>query len=219
MIGFLFRWIFRLTILGLVLIIGLVLLKDTIVRTLTENLLARATACPVSIQDADLSLGGGGLRLTGVRIYNPNEFGAGLMIHLPEVHTRLDADELLRGSITARSLSLHLAEVNVVKNPVGHTNLVDLSARLGAGQGTLPQINPHSSSFLPDLHPRFGGIEVLNLTLGRATLTDLSKPGNPKIINLGVTNEVFRGIRTTADLSIVAFRLALSHGFDWSRQK
>jgi hypothetical protein len=141
-----------------------------------------------------------------LKLYNRPEFGGTLFLDIPELHIEVDAIELARRRLHITVLRLNLAELNVVRNESGQTNLFSLknNSRSRTLQSVLPKDIP------PDLD--FTGIDVLNLTLGKAKYVDLKTPKNNREIRVDLQNQVFKNVKSEADLYGILFVLWLRSG-------
>ena len=70
----------------------------------------------------------------------------------------------------------------------------------GSGNGGVPKI-------LKDFP--FTGIDVLNLTLGKARYVDLKEAANNREFNLNIQDQVFRNVKSGADVSGILLLLWL----------
>ena len=202
---FLFRWLFRLLLLLLVLAVALVLLKDTITKSLVERRLREQTGLEPTIGRCEIGLLSPTITIQDFKLHNPPAFGGQPFIDLPELFLELDPAALTSGELHFKTVRMNLRAVNVVENQAGEQNTERLHAQLGqpthAGIGTnaRPQI-------------RFTGIDQLNLTVGRVRFTSLKNPAQNWERDLGFNNEVATNIRNEGDLAVVLVKILLKHG-------
>lgn len=201
MIRFAFRWLFRLLILLIVLVVAGLLLKDTIAREVILWRLRHVSGLETRLDRAQLGLLSGTLTLENLRFYNRPEFGGGPLLVLRELHAEADPAASAGGRVGLALLRVRLDEVNLVRNAAGHTNVVELLGGV-AKVAQMPATNRLEVSGVD-----FAGIRTLNLTLGNVRFTDLGRPDQGWAFNLGVTNEVLSNVRTEADLAPVAARI------------
>lgn len=201
MIRFVFRWLFRLLLLALVLLIGALLLKDVIAREVILWRLGRVTGLETRLDRVELGLLSRTVTLENLRFYNRAEFGGGPLLVLRELHAEADPAAAAGGTVGLALLRVRLDEVNLVRNAAGQTNVLALMGGV-AKVAQMPATNRLEVSGV-----RFAGIRTLNLTLGNVRFTDLARPDQNWAFNLGVTNEVVSNVRTEADLAPVAARI------------
>ncbi len=193
----LFRWAFRLLILTLVLLVAGVLLLDTAAKSLMEGRIRSQTGMDVKIGKVEIGLSTPTFRMEGFKLYNPAEFGGTTLVEIPELFVEYDRDAVARQQLKIKLLRINVAEISVVRDAAGRTNLEALHSRTN-----LPQ----------QAGMEFLGIETLNLTLGKMRYLDLKAPGQAKEINLGLKEEVVRNVKSVADLSGVMIKVALKQG-------
>ena len=198
---FIVRWLFRLLIAGLVLTIGLVLVKDRVLKELLAGQIRRETGLETRIGHFEMGVVSPTLTVEDLRIYNPAEFGGSVFLHVAECHIEYDAAALLQRRVQLRLFRLNLAEATVVESPAGPSNLEFIGNRLRRKQAAAPR-----DDFT------FGGLDMLNLTLGRLHRINLANPNRVQTMNLGVQNEIYTNLRTEGDVLLTLGRLALRVG-------
>jgi hypothetical protein len=202
MIKFVVRWTFRLVILGIVLLVALILLKDQILKSVLESQMRRSTGMEVKIGSVSTSLMRPELTLEHFVLYNTAEFGGGPFVDIPELHLEYAADAHGRGDLHFKLVRLNLHELNIVENLNGHTNIVDMSAAMdrihngGTNESTV----------------RFNGVDTLNLTVGKIRYINLRKPNRNQEINVNLQNEIVQNVRTWNDMAGLLFKLLLRAG-------
>ena len=122
-----FRWLFRIAILllvlGVLVGIGALLLKDSLARSLAEKNLRDSTGMDAKIARFDVGILTPTVNVEGLRIYNRPEFGGGSFLDLPELRLEYDPDLLREGKLRLKTVRLHTAEVTGVKGKDGKTNI------------------------------------------------------------------------------------------------
>jgi hypothetical protein len=104
----------------------------------------------------------------------------------------------------------NLAEVDVLQDKNGHSNFEQLEKRNGVAIKSPPSTNRHNAT--PQLPVQFAGIDTLNLTLQKARFARIDQPQQQRTINFGVTNQIFRNIKSGDDLMGVAALISLRMG-------
>lgn len=204
---FLVRWAFRLLILVIVLVIGLILVKDSIMRSLAEARLRQDLGMEVRIGKMEVALFSPSITLENVRVFNPPEFGGSPFLILPELHLEYDRAALGQGRVRLDLLRLDLAELNLVRNAAGKTNLASFATTL-PGLGTLSLLSGKQQA----ASARFGGIQTLNLSIGRLTFTDLRPPALTREVRVDLRNEVATNLQTELDVIGVVARSLVRRG-------
>jgi len=198
---FLVRWTLRLLVILVVLAVALVLLKDIMLKELTQSRLRVATGLGVEIEQVNLALFSPTLTIRGLRLFNPPEFGASTFIDVPEMHFEYDRRALAKRELHLLLVRLSLAEVNIVEDGTGKSNLEAI-------QSLLKRRPPPES--LVDLH--FAGIDTLNLSVGRLRRYALLTPEKVEITPLNLQNEVFTGLKSERDGLLAIGRLVVKLG-------
>ena len=199
---FLFRWLFRMVVLLLVLAVAAVLLKDTVIKALAERRIRKATGLDVRIGRWETSLLTPTVTIENFKLYNSPEFNGGLFLDLPELHLEYDPAPMISGQLRLKLLRVNLAEINLVENTAGLMNLEKLQAQLETGTAR-PGTERAPTTVA------FAGIDTLNLSLGRVSFTSLKQPGKNWTRELGVKNEVVKDVKSATDLSGLLLKTAL----------
>lgn len=197
---FLFRWTFRLVVLVTVLVVGLLLLKDTILEEVVEGQLAAGTGLQVRMDRLEAGILKSTLTLEGLRLYNPAEFGGAPLLHLREFHAEFDRAALARGKLVFRLLRVDLAELTLVQDASNRWNVQVVGERMQALSANRPTTVD------------FGGIDILNLSIGTVRQYHMNAPDNVKVYRFNLRNEIFPGLRSPADFLLAAGRLAVKLG-------
>jgi uncharacterized protein involved in outer membrane biogenesis len=200
-IKFVFRWAFRLLILTIVLVVALILLKDTIARSVVERRIQAETGFDVKIGKLQFGLLTPYVSVEDFVLYNPAEFGGGPFLNIPEMH--LEYSPLGLRQMRLKLLRLNLKELNIVENMAGRTNIVELLAR------TSPESlrQSHSTN-----ETEFGGVDMLNLSIGKVRYVDMRRPRRNQEINLNIRNEIVQNVRSQKDLAGLFFKILLRAG-------
>jgi hypothetical protein len=198
----LFKWLFRLSFLLVLLIVALVLGKDAILKGAVEQQIRAQTGMGVKIGRCSAGIFSPIVTLENFRLYNTPEFGGTTFVDIPELQLEYDRSALAQRKLHITLLRFNLAELNIVKNEAGHTNIVSLI-------NTIPQ-RPRNRSGTPEVE--FAGIDVLNLTLGKLCLLDLKDRRKGGELYIGLRDQVFRNVKSESDLLGVLFMMWLRSG-------
>ncbi len=206
----LFRWTFRICVTLLCLAVLLatlaVLLKDMVAKSIAEKNLRDNTGMDTKIEKMEVGLLTPTVSLDGLKIYNTEEFGGGSFLEMPELRMEYVPDDIRSGKMHLKTVRLNLAEIHIVKDKNGRTNLEMLDKEVKKkSSGQKDKTN------MPGVD--FGGIDTLYLTVGKLKITDLNNPKNNREINVGLKDEVGRNLKTEAEISgwfaLVVFKLYL----------
>jgi len=202
-IRFLVRWIFRLLILGVVLAVALILLKDVLAKALAEYEIRTQSGMDVKIGRLELGVLSPTLTLEDLTLFNRPEFGGSPFLSVPDLHVEYDLRALARRQLHLFFARVSLAEVQVVEAKDGRTNVVL------ALEDFVP---PQNAATRPVLGVRFGSIDTLNLTVGKVRYTSLRRPDAATEVTVGLNNAVFTQVRSVAELSRVVLNSMVQNG-------
>jgi uncharacterized protein involved in outer membrane biogenesis len=187
----LLKWIAA--VLGVLLLICVTLLifKDAVLRKVAEYSVERETGVDASIGGFKLDLGAASVRITDFRLHNPPGFGDGVLLYMPEMFLEVDRQASTNGALRFREARVHLAELNVVRNAQGQTNIMNLQDKLSRK----PRKKKTESDDL-----KFTGIGELHVSVGAVRYEDMQDPTLNQAFNIGISNEVVTTIKSEKDL-------------------
>jgi hypothetical protein len=200
-----FKWAFRLAFIAVVLVVVAFLSKDAILRSVTEHRIRKQTGMDVQIGKLSSGVFSPVVTVRDMKLYNTAEFGGTLFLDVPELHIECDPVALSRRELRIKLMRLNLKTLNLVRNEAGQTNIFSIMERVreharGAGKDEV----------MGDLE--FTGVDVLNLTLGKARYVDFKEPGRNREFTLNLENQIFKNVKTEADLYAVLLVVWLRSG-------
>jgi uncharacterized protein involved in outer membrane biogenesis len=194
-----FKWLFRLLILAIALVVAGVLLLNTIVKALVQSRLRSQTGMEVQIGKIDVGLTTPTIAVENLKIYNTAEFGGSLLLNVPELYVEYDKDALRDGRLHVKLVRLNIAEIDVVQDKQGRLNINGLEEKSKEAKAATAG---HPSGW------KFTGVDTLNLTFQKLRISSLDKPGQAEEVNFNLANQVFPNIKSEADLEGMAIVLA-----------
>ena len=202
-----FKWLLRLFILAVVLIVIFFLSLDTIIRLVMQNRIRAQTGMEAEIGKFSLGLAEPTITIKDFKLFNPPSFGGTLFIDIPEIHVEYDRAALAKRQLHVTLMRFNLGELDIVKNEAGQTNIFAIVAlpsmkKTGGGQ----------KSFAKETGYSFSGIDVLNVSVGTAKYIDLKEPKNNREQKIGIENIILKNVKTPADLAGLAVLIALRGG-------
>jgi hypothetical protein len=203
---FLFRWAFRCFLVLVVLAVALLLLKDVLLKALAENRISAYTGMDARIGRLELGLLEPKLTLENLKLFNSADFGGSPFVDMPELHLEWHPATVLSGKVRFRLARVSLAEVNIVEAKNGETNVVRLLGRVAPATPARSGPGSYGSGFA------FGGIDTLNLTIGKLRHTSLKHPGRSTEYQVNLRNEIVTNVRSTAELTNVVMKALLRKG-------
>ena len=211
MIKFIFKWLLRLFILAVVLIVIFFLSLNSILRVVIEHNIRAQTGMDAEIGHFKLGLAEPTIEIQNLKIYNPPSFGGTPFLDIPEIHIEYDRTALAKREIHVTLMRFNLGELDIVKNQAGQTNIFTLGLKLpskktGGGQ---PAMN-----FKKQTGYDFKGIDSLNVSVGKLKYIDLKNPQNNREQEIGLDNCVTPNVKSQTDLAPLAAIIVLrSNGF------
>lgn len=181
----LLKWLFILVLIVAALAAGLLFSKDAIAKAAVEQQIRAQTGMDVKIGKFSLSVMSPIATIENLTLYNTADFGGTPFLNIRELHIQFDREALAHRELKLKLLKLNIAELSVVRNDLGQTNIVALAAA--------PK--PTKTSEMVD----FKGIEVANFSITKAAYVDLKNQKNNRQLNLNVQNLVFRDLKTSGE--------------------
>ncbi len=215
----LFKWLFRLIIAAVALVVVavviLLLSYNSILRVVIERQIRAQTGMDAEIGRFHLALFSPSVEIQNFKLYNPPAFGGTPFLDIPEIHAEYDLNALRKNEIHLTLLRFNLGELDIVKNQAGQTNIF------------MPNLNPpskksggggSSTNALADFKKQSGfdfkGIDMLNVSIGKVKFIDLQNQRNNREQTIGIDNLVVPNVKSQTDLLGLAADIALhSDGF------
>ena len=208
---FLFRWLFRLLVLLIILAVAAVLVIDPIARAFLERRLHERTGMDVEIGKVSVGLLSPTLTIRDLKMFNTADFGGSPFLDLPELHVEYDLGALRDRRVHFRLVRLDLEELGLVQDKQGRNNFQVMMDHQDSGAAR----SSSSNSTSPKTSVAFGGIDTLNLTLGKVTMLRLDHSGEPKVKQFGLRNQILSDLQTSQEVELkIAILLAQHGGFE-----
>ena len=209
---FLFKWLLRLFLLAVVLVVVFFLSLDSILRVVAEHNIRAQTGLDAEIGRFHVGLLDPVVEIDNLKLYNPKGFGGTPFMDIPEIHIEYDKPALRQGDIHITLARFNLGELDIVKNEKGETNLLALGVTLPSKE----DLKKNSGAGLAEFKKRTGldfqGIDVLNVTVGTFKYIDLKDPKNNREQKISIDNQVIKNVRNPADLAGLVVLVALRSG-------
>jgi uncharacterized protein involved in outer membrane biogenesis len=194
---FIFKWLLRLFLLAVVLIVIFFLSLNSILRVVIEHNIRAQTGMDAEIGKFSLRFIGPTIEIKDLKIYNPPSFGGTLFLDIPEIHADFDRAALLRREFHLTLLRFNLGELDIVKNEAGRTNIFSLG-------GGVPVKNPGGGQPKIDFKKQTGydfkSVDVLTVWIGTAKYIDLKDQRNNRTQKIDIEGWPLRNVKSPADL-------------------
>jgi hypothetical protein len=143
------------------------------------------------------------------KLYNPPDFGGTPFLDIREIHAEYDRHALRKHDLHITLLRFNLAELDIVKNQAGQTNIFSIA---GIASFQKAGAAGRATGFLRQTGPEFTGIDVLNVSIGKARFIDLKDQRLNRAQEIGIENCVIKNVKSQADLAGLAVFVALRGG-------
>ena len=205
---FIFKWLLRLFILAVVLVVIFFLSLDSILRVVIEHNIRAQTGMDAEIGKFSLGLVSPTVTIKDFKLFNPPGFGGTPFLSIPEIHVEYDRAALARREIHVTLMRFNLGELDIVKNEAGRTNIFSLGLALpskkSGGKGAV--------NFKRQTGYDFKGIDVLTVSIGTAKYIDLNDQRNNRAQTIGIEDCPIRNVKSQTDLAGLAALIALRSG-------
>jgi uncharacterized protein involved in outer membrane biogenesis len=209
MIRWILKWLFRLVLLVIVLVVVLLLSIDSILRVYIEHKIHAQTGMDAEIGRFSLGFTEPTITILNLKLYNPPSFGGTPFLDIPEIHVEYDPVALAKSDLHITLLRFDLAEVDIVKNQSGQTNLFAIAAA-----APLKKSGGHTKkSFTKETGLEFTGIDVLNVSVGKAKFIDLKDQRLNRTMSINLQNVIIKNVKSPADLAGLAALVYLRGGY------
>jgi uncharacterized protein involved in outer membrane biogenesis len=202
----LFKWALRVVVLLVIAVVLLLAFKDTILRKVAEYQIRSQTGMDVKIGRFSSGLLSPDVTIENFKLYNTPQFGGTEFLIIPELHIEFDADAFKQQKLRIKLVRFNLAELDVVKNQAGETNIVSMMAKMPKGKLAPHGIRIGGKKF------EFESIDVLNLSIGRMRMIDLKNRNNDRDVIINADNQVFNNVKTEGDVYSILFLIWLRSG-------
>jgi uncharacterized protein involved in outer membrane biogenesis len=196
MMKWIFKWLFRLFILAVVLVVIAVLSVNPLLKALTEKHIRNATGMDAEIGGFSLGLIEPTVTIQNFKLYNSPDFGGTPFLDIREIHAEYDRAALAKNNLHITLLRFNLAELDIVKNQAGQTNIpfiVDIASLQKAGIG--------ANTVKRQTGLNFTGIDVLNVSIGTAKFIDLKDQRLNRTQKIGIENCIIKNVKSPEDLA------------------
>lgn len=145
-----------------------VILKDQIIKSVVVVVASQVTGADIRIQEFSLGLLSQTVKISGLKMYNPKGFPAGILVDIPAIFVDYDLGALLKKKIHLRNVVLELKELGVEKNKDGKLNVDSLKVSKQEESGKKSEAMPLQ-------------IDRMKLGIGKLVMKDYTVGKEPAI--------------------------------------
>lgn len=163
----------KLVILAVIILALLVVgvIKDQIIKGVVTVAASRITGAPVKIDGFSLGVITQSVRISGLKIYNPEGFSKSILIDLSKINVKYDLGALLKKKLHLINAEIEIKEMGLERNKEGKMNVDGLKI---AKQGEKKDGKPAEQMPMQ--------IDIFKLGIGKIVLRDYSS-GKEPILN------------------------------------
>ncbi|HXE41407.1 MAG TPA: hypothetical protein VN516_00175, partial [Candidatus Baltobacteraceae bacterium] len=141
------------------------------------------------------------VRAQQIKIANPPEFGGAPFLNISEIYIDYDRAALAKKEIHIKLARINLAELDIVKNQNGQTNIFAFIKLPPSRNGkSVAPGAPAKFDLKKQTGYDFQGIDALNVSIGKVKFIDLNNPQNDREQIIGIDNFVIPKVKTSKDL-------------------
>jgi len=204
----LIKWVIRILFVLVLIIVGLLLVRDSIAKSVAEKQILAQTGMKATIGKFHIGLADPVVTIENLRMFNPPGFDNSRFVDIPEIHVEYDRGALFSRRLHFTLVRFNLADVSVVENAEGKTNLEFL-------QEKQKQKGASTSTAKSEPALKFVGIDTLNLTLGRVRFSSVKHPERAKEIKLDVKNAELKNVKSAKDFSGLIAGIMMKNGVNF----
>jgi len=158
-------------ILVVILLVGLCLVRDFLVKSLIGTVASSITGAPTRVGGLSLSTVRQSVKISDFRMYNPKGFPRDILVDIPRMNVTCDLGALITGKIHLKQLDLEIKEISMVKNKEGKLNVDSLK---------VAEEKPKEKEKKPAKQLAMQ-IDTVSLGMGRVVSRDYRGEGSPVV--------------------------------------
>jgi len=216
MIRFVFKWVLRLYLLAVALVVIFIFSLDPIMRVVMENRIRAQTGLDAEIGRVSIGLLKPRFEIRDFKLFNPPAYGGTLFLDIPEFHAEYDRVALSQYKLHLTLVRLNLSELDIVKNEDGQTNIFALGLALPGQAKTSGGLAAAKTPVLPDFQSQTGlsfeSIDVLNVSIGTLKFIDLKNQSHNRSQKIGIENCLVKNVKSPTDLVGLTLLIGLRSG-------
>ncbi|MCB1195889.1 hypothetical protein KDK77_06870 [bacterium] len=169
--------------LTIIMVLGLYLTRNTLLKTAVEKGVTIGTGLPLKIGSIDLNFTSTYFGMNNFELHNPENFPDEIMLNIPEVFVDYNLTSIIRGIIHLEEVRLDMEQLTVVKNKDGKLNIFQIKtpAASPSKDGQEPAGKPTEESAEIPLK-----IDTLKVRIGKFSFKDYSKGPAPTVVELPI---------------------------------
>lgn len=167
--------VLRLAILVVVVLAILFFARNLIARRSVEIGVEKVTGFPLDIASVHIAPSFGRLEVRDLHLMNPPEFAEETFVLMPELTVDYQVGSMIKGAPHINEMVIDIAEVAIVKNADGTSNLEKLKGVADGDKEDEPETEE------PDEAGPQYQVDHLRIHIGNVTIKDYSRGGEPSV--------------------------------------
>ncbi len=165
-----------------IILVGLVLAKNIIIKTAVSGGVKAATGLKLQIKGLRVGIFNSLIDIKDLKLFNPPDFTDKVMADVPLIYIDYDLGAFFKNKVHLEEMKLDLKEFVVVKNEKGELNLDSLKVvKEEKGEKVSKEKAPEEKKEAPKIQ-----IDDLSLKIGKVIYKDYSKGGSPQVKEFNV---------------------------------
>jgi hypothetical protein len=198
----------RILVIVFVVIVGLVFLKDALIKTSITTVGSSVLGAPIKIRSFALRAITQKVHIKDMVVYNPKGFPARPMVDMPEIEVNFDLGALLGGKLHLPLIVFDLKEVILIKDKDGKLNVDALKIAQTTEKPEQDQAKekPKEKSKRMPMQ-----VDELRLNIERVVYEDYSQGDKPVILgyDLAFKDKVFKDIKSPEEMATLIMLQAM----------
>ena len=181
------------------LIIGFVLVRNPLIKTVITTKASQVMGAPVYIDSFSFGILKQAIRIKGFKLYNPEGFPDEVIFDIPEVSVDYDLSALLKGKLHLPYLAVNLKEMVVIRNKEGKLNVDTLKAAMKQEKPSEKEEAKETSEAMEMQ------IDIMKLSIGKVIYRDYSKGDKPIVVSydVGIKEKTYKNVTDARKLAVL----------------
>ncbi|MCR4337657.1 MAG: AsmA family protein [Candidatus Omnitrophica bacterium] len=196
--------LYKIILLIFVVVVGLLFIKDQIIKTTVVRVGTKVLGAPIEMGGFSLSLFSQKVRISNLKVYNPEGFPKETLVDVPEIAVDYDLAAMLQGKVHLSLVVFNLKSMTVIRDKDGKLNVDALKVSQKADKPA--EKEPAEKKEL-DMQ-----IDILKLNIGQVVYKDYSKGEPPTVqsYDVNLRDKVFKNITSPEQLVLLIMTQSLS---------
>ena len=158
-------------------------LKDQVVKAVVTTVGSSMVGAPVKVQSFSLGIFRPGVKIKGLKLYNPKGFPHEAILNIPDIAVGYDMGSILKGKLHLTKVLVDLKEATIIRDKAGNLNVDAL--KVAEKQEAQKPSKPMPMQ-----------IDAATLSIGRVIYKDFSLGQKPfiQVYDVGIKDRTYKNI-------------------------